>query len=162
MNQSAQLAGFVAAHAMLQVAKGATLGPLIIFEKGDGTTHIIRIHEADGQKAVSQGEEILVANADGAERGVMAFDAYLNLPQGRTDAIFLQARQYAPDSRPLLMAAPYRRPSKPGGFAVYRPKIFAFEDKPLPEADLVAAFFQGVDRHETGGAFWRAHTDDSY
>jgi hypothetical protein len=162
VKQTAQLAGFLAAHAMLQVAKGATLGPLVIFEKGDGTTHIIRIHEANGEKAARQGEEILEANADGAERGVMAFDAYLNLPKGRTDAIFLQARQYAPAIRPILLAVPYRGPSKPGGFAVHRPKFFAFEDEPLPEAELVAAFFQGVDRHETGGAFWRKHTDDSY
>lgn len=162
MNQTAQLAGFLAAHAMIQVAKGATLGPLIIFEKGDGTTHIIRIHEVSGQEAVSQGEEILNANADEAERGVMGFDAYLNLPQGRTDAIFLQARQYVPEIRQILLAAPYRRPGKPGGFAVHRPKIFAFEDEPLPETELVAAFFQGVDRHETGGAFWREHTDASF
>jgi hypothetical protein len=162
VNKAAQLAGFLAAHAVLQVAKGTTLGPLIIFEKGDGTSHILRIRDASPQKAASKGEQILQANADGAERGVMAFDAYLNLPQGRTDAIFLQARQYAPQVRPLLLAVPYRHASKPGGFAVHRPKLFAFEGEPLPEADVIAAFFQGVDRHETGGPFWQEHYDDSY
>ena len=55
VNQTAQLVGFLAAHAMLQVAKGATLGPLIIFEQGDGTTHIIRIHEASGEKCQQRG-----------------------------------------------------------------------------------------------------------
>jgi hypothetical protein len=162
MNETAQLAGFLAAQAVLQVSRGATLGPLIIFENADGTSHIIRIQEATPQKAASEGEKILKANADGAERGVMAFDAYLNLPQGRRDAIFLEARQYAPRLRQLLLAVPYRHASKPGGFAVHRPKLFAFDDEPLPEADVINAFFQGVDRHETGSKFWWSHTDDSY
>jgi hypothetical protein len=43
MNQAAQLAGFLAAHAVLQVAKGTSLGPIIIFEKSDGTSRIIGI-----------------------------------------------------------------------------------------------------------------------
>ena len=162
MNQAAQLAGFLAAHAVLQVAKGHTLGPLIIFEKPDGTSHILRIHDASPQKAAAKAEKILKANADGAERGVMAFDAYLNLPQGRTDAIFLQAWQYVPPAQPIILAVPYRHVNKPGGFAVHRPKFFAFEDERLPAADLVTAFFQGVDRHEKGGPFWQEHYEDSY
>ena len=36
----------------------------------------------------------------------MAFDAYLNLPQGRTDAIFLQACQYVPLAKAILLAVP--------------------------------------------------------
>jgi hypothetical protein len=162
VNQTAQLAGFLAAHAILEVAKGKTLGPLIIFEKGDGTSHIIRIHETDPQKAASQGEKMLQANAAGAVRGVMAFDAYLNLPQGRSDAIFLQAWQYVPQAQHILIAVPYRHVKKPGGFAVHRPKWFAFEGERLPEAELVSAFFDGVYKHETGGRLWQEHFDDSY
>lgn len=162
VNKAAQLAGFLAAHAVLQAAKGATLGPLIIFEKSDGTAHFVRIHEADPQLAASKGEQILKANADGAERGVMAFDAYLNLPQGRTDAIFLQAWQYVPQPQRILLAVPYRHASKPGGFAVHRPTVIAFEDERIPDADVVAAFFLGVDKHEAGGKFWQEHYDESY
>ncbi len=163
MNEAARLAGFLAAHAMLQVAKGATLCPLIIFEKRDGTSHIVAISHGTPEQAAHEGEDILMENADGTLRGVMAMDAYLNLPKGRSDAIFLQARQFEPPARPLLMAVPYRHPNKPGGFAVHRPKIFAFDDEPpLPEAELVAAFFDGVDKHETGGKFWNQHYDGSY
>ena len=92
MNQTAQLKTLLAAHAiLLQVAKGTTLGPLIILENRDGTSQIIRIQEAT-RKSPLPAREILQANATGrAERGVMSFDAYLNLPQGRSDAIFLQA-----------------------------------------------------------------------
>ena len=49
MKEAAQLAGFLAADAVLRVATGASLPPLIIFEKGDGTSHIIRIQEANLQ-----------------------------------------------------------------------------------------------------------------
>ena len=162
MKDAAQLAGFLAADAVLRVATGVSLPPLIIFEKGDGTSQIIQIEESSPQKAASRGENLLRTNAGGAERGVMAFDAYLNLPQGRTDAIFLQARQYVPLTQAILLAVPYRHASHPRGFAVHRPKIFAYEEGPLPEADLVAAFFRGVDGHEKGGKFWYEHYDASY
>jgi hypothetical protein len=162
VNQTAQLAGFLAAHAILQVAKGTTLGPLIILENRDGTSQFIRIQEATPEKSAAKGEEILQANATGAERGVMAFDAYLNLPQGRSDAIFLQAYQFVPSVQQMLVAVPYRHVSKPGGFAVHRPKFFAFEDEGLPQADLVTAFFRGVQRHEKGDSFWQEHYEDSY
>jgi len=162
VNKTAQLAGFIAAQAILQVSEGTTLGPLIIFEKDDGTCHIVRIQETDPKTAATKGEEILVANADGADRGVMAFDAYLNLPQGRMDAIFIQGRQFTPPKPPILLAVPYRHASKPGGFAVHRPKLFAFEEENIPEASVVAAFFDGIDRHETGGKFWQQHYEDSY
>jgi len=157
-----QLAGFLAAEAVLQVAKGVSLPPLIIFEKGGGPSQIIEIQEASPEKAASQGEKILRTNAGGAERGVMAFDAYLNLPKGRTDAIFLQAWQYLPLAQHIMLAVPYRHARKPGGFAVHRPKLFAFEDDQLPGTELVSAFFLGVDRHQKGGKFWQEHYDESY
>lgn len=162
MKEAAQLAGFLAADAVLRVATGGTLAPLIIFEKGDGTSHIIRIQETSPQKAAARAERMLRANADGAARGVMAFDAYLNLPQGRSDAIFLQAWQYVPPAPPVVLAVPYRHARSPRGFAVHRPKVLVVEGEPLPEADLVAAFFRGVDGHEKGGKFWYEHYEDSY
>jgi hypothetical protein len=162
VNEAAQLAGFLAAQAILQVSKGTTLGPLIIFEKGDGSTHFVRIRDATPQKAVIKGEQILLANADGADRGVMAFDAYLNLPKGRKDAIFLQACQYTPQPQRIVMAVPYRHARNKGGFAVHRPKVFTFEDEPRPTAELITAFFRGVDKHEPGGKFWHQHYEDSY
>src|SRR5262249_10146476 len=147
---------------VMQVAKGKTLGPLIVFENADGTTRFIQVQDTSPEKAASKGEEILKTNAGGAECGVMGFDAYLNLPKGRIDAIFLHARQYVPSARPVLLAVPYRHARKPGGFAVHRPKLFAFEGEQMPDADVVAAFFDGVSKHETGGQFWQEHYEDSY
>jgi hypothetical protein len=162
VNKTAQLAGFLAAHAILEVAKGKSPVPLVVFESPSGLSHIIQIHEATPEMAAKKGDNLLRKNVHRAERGVMAFDAYLNLPQGRSDAIFLQARQLVPQVRELLFAVPYRHLTKPGGFAVHRPKLIAFDDEPLPEPELVAAFYQGVDRHETGGKFWKEHFLDSY
>jgi hypothetical protein len=160
MQETAQLAGFLAADALLRVASGGTLRPLILFENDDGTSRIIVIEEPTPQQAAFKGETILRTNAGGAVRGVMAFDAYLNLPPGRTDAIFLQACQYDPQPQRILLAVPYRHASKPGGFAIRRPKFIAFDEKELPEAEVVAAFFRGVDKHEKGGPFWQEHYDE--
>ena len=116
MKEAAQLAGFLAADAVLRVATGKTLAPLIIFEKADGTSQIILVEEATPQEAAAKGEKLLRTNAGGAERGVMAFDAYLNLPQGRSDAIFLQAWQYGPLAQgdPAGRAVPPRKRSAAG------------------------------------------------
>ncbi len=117
------------------------------------------VEESSPEKAASKGEAILKANAGGAVRAVMAFDAYLNLPSGRTDAIFLHARQYVPELRPILLAVPYRHASKPGGFAVRRPKVIVFDESQIPEAEVQAAFFCGVEKHEKGGPLWQKHFD---
>jgi hypothetical protein len=162
MQDTAQLAGFLAAEAILQVSQGKHLCPLVMFENADRTSRLICIQDASGEKAAYKGENILIANAGGAVRGVMAIDAYLNLPQGRKEAIFLQARKFVPGARPMIIAVPYRRAGKRRGFAVHRSKLIAFEDEQLPQAEVLAAFFRGVARHEKGGKFWKAHYDQSY
>ena len=52
---------------------------------------------------------------------MLAFEAYLNLPPGRTDAIFLRACCYQPELQDLYVAVPLRAATSPGGFAVFRP-----------------------------------------
>lgn len=160
MKETAQLAGFIAAQALLRVSSGKSLAPLVVFENGDGTSRFIVVEEASPEQAAHKGERILRANAGGAARGVMAIDAYLNLPPGRTDAVFLQACQFVPDARQMVLAVPYRHASKPGGFAIHRPRIIVFDEQQIPEAEVIAAFFRGVDRHETGGPFWQKYYED--
>ena len=162
MLKAVQLAGFLAAELIPHVAAGRGLSPIVIFEKADGSSHIIRIQEDDGQKAAMDGENLLIANEDGAERGVMAVDAYLNLPHGRRDALFLQAREYTPVVRGMVLALPYHRGRKKLDFKIHRLKIIAFEDESLPQAALTDAFFDGVAGNPKGARYWKENYDDGY
>jgi len=161
MKETAQLAGFVAAHAILCVSKGKSLTmPLLVVEKEDGSTQFIEVTGKSSQEAVAKGEKLMNKPVSGARRAVLAFEAFLNLPPGKTDAIFLRACCYQPQPQQLHVAVPFRAANNPGGFAVFRPKFIAYEDDP-PRPDALDAFLRGVALHPTGQAVWTAHLDES-
>jgi hypothetical protein len=161
MNESARLAGFVAAHAILRVSEGKTLTmPLLVVEKEDGTTQFIEVLGNSSEEAVAKGERLMKKPAPGACRAVLAFEAFLNLPPGQTDAIFLHACRHRPEPQALYVAVPFRAAKSPGGFAVFRPKFIAYEDDPVPP-DALDEFRRGVALHPPGQAVWNAHLDES-
>ncbi len=161
MIETAQLAGFVAAHAIHCVSQGKSLTvPLLVVEKPDGSQQYIQVTGMSSEEAVTQGEQLLTNPVAGARRGVLAFEAYLNLPPGQTDAIFLHAHCYQPEVQKLLVAVPFRAANHPDGFAVFRPKFIAYEDEPINPGAL-DAFLRGAALHPPGHAVWKAHLDES-
>ena len=115
MMETAQLAGFVAAHAILRVSEGKSLTmPLLVVEKQDGSTQFIEVTGKTSKDAVAKGERLMEKPASGACRAVIAFEAYLNLPPGKTDAIFLHACCYRPEPQELYVAVPFRAAKTPG------------------------------------------------
>jgi len=161
MEETAQLAGFVAAHAIHCVSEGKCLTmPLLVIEKDDGKTQFIEVTGKSSQEAVAKGEKLMQKPVAGACRAVLAFEAYLNLPPGQTDAIFLHAYCYQPEPQQLIVAVPFRLANNPAGFAVFRPKFIAYEDAP-PKPGTLEAFLQGIARHPPGQKVWTAHLDES-
>src|SRR5438067_1898086 len=79
--------------------------------EGEGASmRLIEVKGRSSEEAVAKAERLLEQHAPGALRGVMAFEAYLNLPPGKTDAIFLHARQYVPEAQEIYVAVPFRTP----------------------------------------------------
>jgi hypothetical protein len=131
MNEMARLAGFLAAHAIWFVSQGKSLTtPLLVVEGEGDSMRFVQVEGRSSEKAVAKAERLLEKPAPGALRAVMAFEAYLNLPPGKADAIFLHARQYVPEAQEIYVAVPFRTPKSRGGFAVFRPKFIAYEDAP--------------------------------
>jgi hypothetical protein len=161
MKQTAQLAGFVAAHAIRCVSEGKSLVmPLLVVEKEDGSTQFVELTGKSSQEAVGKGEQLMKKPVPGALRAVLAFEAFLNLPPGKTDAIFLHGRCYQPEPQELMVAVPFRAASNPAGFAVFRPKFIAYEDDPI-KLSALDDFLRGVSMHPPGEQVWRAHLDES-
>jgi len=161
MKETAQLTGFVAAHAILLVSQGKSLTmPLLVFEKEDGNQQFIEVTGKSSEEAVMKSEQLLKKPSPGSRRAVLAFEAFLNLPPGQTDAIFLHARCYQPEAQKLYVAVPFRAANHKDGFAVFRPKFIAYEDDPVkPEA--LGAFLRGVALYPPGDKVWKAHLDES-
>ena len=161
MKETAQLAGFVAAHAIHCVSQGKSLTmPLLVIEKEDGSTQFIEVTGHSSEAAVMKGEKLMKKPVSGAQRAVLAFEAFLNLPPGKTDAIFLHACCFQAEPQELHVAVPFRAANNPAGFAVFRPKFIAYEDNP-PQPGTLNDFLRGVALHPPGQKVWTAHLDQS-
>jgi len=161
MEPAAQLAGFLAAHAVWSVSDGETLIPLMGFETRYGKRQMHRFMADRIEVGVREGQERLAANAEGATRAVLIYDGFITLPTGKVDALLVDIRDYGLPSRSLLMAVPYRPASSPQGFAVHRPK-FLSSSGPEPDYQAVgSAFFEGVDSHDKAASIWSRHLDES-
>ena len=161
MKDTAQLAGFVGAHAILCVSRGKSLTmPLLVIEKEDGNTQFIEVKGDSSQDAVAKGEKLMKEPVAGALRAVLAFEALLNLPPSQTDAIFLRAYCYKPEPQELTIAVPFRPAKSPKGFAVFRPKFIVNEDAAV-KVGALEAFLRGVSLNPPGQAVWNAHLDES-
>jgi hypothetical protein len=158
----AQLAGFFAAHGIWSVSDGATLIPMLGFERGNGERGMSRFVLDDLGAAAQAGREALAANPEGVARAALVVDGYVHLEAGKVDALIVEAVEYGPQHLSLTIAVPYRPPARPGGFAVHRPKFLSMTGVDRQQAGgLAEAFFAGVDGHEQAATVWNAHLDDS-
>ncbi|MFE9690248.1 hypothetical protein [Micromonospora sp. NPDC005806] len=161
MHETAQLAGFVAAHGIWCVSDGETLTPLLGYEQPDGSRGMERFVADDLADGARAGQHALRSNQHGADRAVLVVDGYLHLDTGRTDALIVEAVDHA-GGRSLTLAVPYRPRQSPAGFAVYRPKFIEVADvAELDQRAVAEAFFAGVESHEQAAAVWNDHLDQS-
>jgi hypothetical protein len=161
MNPTGELAGFFAAHAVWCVSDGETLVPIFAYESSDGSRQMERIEADELQDAVRHAKDRLASNPEAAARAVLVYDGFVTLPDGKTDALIIDALDYGPPRVGFTMAVPYRHAADATGFAVFRPKFLGFEGVE-PSWDAIGeAFFRGVERHEKGAAVWNARLDQS-
>ncbi|MBW4716795.1 hypothetical protein [Saccharothrix obliqua] len=157
MIETAQLAGFFAAHAVWSVSDGEALIPLIGYEHPDGSRGMDRfLHEdiADGAHAAL---ESLQDNSNGYARAAVAIDAFLHVAGGKVDALIVEAHQYGLTPGRLKVAVPYRPRTETSTFAVYRAKVLESMDD---QDTLMNAFFDGVDAHEDAAPVWHNAYED--
>lgn len=164
MTAVAKQAGVLAAHAIWCVSDGGPLVPFVGLELAGGKQNLVRFMDEEClERAVERAKTHFLANTEGALFATLIYDGYITLPDGKTDALFLESRVYCEPPLLLAMAVPYRNAEDPGGFAVYRPK---FQSVSIPDSisdpdydALGKAFFAGVDGHEKGADAWSRHMD---
>ena len=166
MEDLARLTGFLAAHGVWNLSDGGALLPFVGWEQADGQRGHDRLMVADSEEAVAQGRAMLDANPWGATMAALVFDAYVALPDGRADALMVEARRYGASPLALGLVVPYRPAEAPGGFGVHTPRFNgvsgAGDDGDEAEPDyerLRQAVFDGVNSHEQAAQVWAAHLD---
>ena len=159
----AKQAGFLAAHAVWCVSDGGPLIPFVGMELPGGRQNLLRFaDEEDLERAVNRARASFEANAEGALFATLIYDAYVTLPDGKTDALVVESRVYSEPPISLSIVVPYRNQEDALGFAVYRPKFTKVCGPEEPNYDALGnAFFAGVDSHEKGAEAWNRHLDQS-
>lgn len=163
MNELAEVAGYFAAHGIWSVASGGPLIPFVgLKHEGDEGKLVRFVDEQKLERAVEKAREHLESNDEGARFGTLVYDAYVTLPEGKTDALIVESRSYGQTPVRLTMAVPYRSPAHEDGFAVHRPKFLSFAGPTAPDYEALArAFFAGVDAHAEGAELWSKSLDQS-
>lgn len=150
-----ELAGFFTAHAVWTVSlQQGPLAPILVTE-AEGERSMTRFDKEESmEKAVAKAQELLDTNSAEAERGILFYDAFVTLDQGRFDAIIVQGIDHSAGTLRMEIIQPYMPPNSPGGFAVMQPKV-SFPEEQIEHAEaLITAFFEGLDSHEEGGPLW--------
>ena len=151
---AAELAGFLAAHAVWCVSDGDTLIPLLAFRSADDERTIHRLAMDDLAVAVEFGKEKLAGNEHGAAQAVLVYDGFVPIEGERRDAIILELRDYATADARTTIAVPYH-PISSGSFRVGKPRLLVWEHcQAFPLDEAIDSFLQGVAGHEKGSALW--------
>ena len=156
-----QLAGYFSAHAVWCVADGETLVPILASQNVDGTQNFRRIEGPELTECVAEGKAWLAAPPHEIAIAVLIYDGFIDLPDGKTDALLLDVHSYVSDTTAIQLAVPYRHAAKQGGFAVHKPKILAFTGAEPNWEAVVQALFSGVAQHQKGSVVWNAKLDES-
>lgn len=164
MEDLARLTAFLAAHGVWNLSDGGALLPFVGWEQADGQRGHDRLVVADSAEAVAQGRDLLEANPWGAAMAALVFDAYVELPDGRADALMVEGRRYGAAPLTLGLVVPYRPAEAPGGFGVHTPRFNGVsggdDGKAEPDYErLRQAVFDGVNSHEQAAQVWAAHLD---
>jgi len=162
MERALELAGFFAAHAVWCVSDGETLCTMLGQESAAKGRNMVRFAVERTEDGVAKGQAYLASNPENSEHAALIYDGYLTSSSGRTDALLVVVRSYAPATATLTVAVPYRNAGSADGFAVYRPKFIDWQGPGEPDHQAFsAAFSRGVESHEKGRDVWNEALDDA-
>lgn len=141
---------------MSSVAAGNRKIPILLqVGSADEHTFVTLMHESL-DAAIDEGQSRLATNPDGLKFQGLIYDAYANLPSGRSDALVLELRRYQPEAHSLILFFPYRPANHPNGFALYAPWL---KDGSLTADQypaLAEALYRGLDSFKLDDFSWQA------
>jgi hypothetical protein len=161
MITTSELAGFVAAHAVWSLSESDGFAPFVAHITEGGERKLTRMMSDDTAAAIAAGREQLATNPMDADDAVLVYDARLDTPDGKIDAVVVEMRCYAFPGAEATIAVPYT-PKRSGAFRVHQPTLARWEGCDDFDIDTAfQAFFQGIESHEQGAKVWNAALDES-
>lgn len=151
---AAEIAGYLAAHAIWNVSDGPGSMPMLAYSMADGSKQMVGLAHDDLDAAIQRGKDQLATNEMDALDAVLAYDGTITVKGESCDAVVLELRTYSSPDAVLVLGVPYT-PSTPGPFAVHNPKLLIKEH--LEDFDTEAffeSFLNGAESHADGWKVW--------
>jgi len=160
MEKAFELAGWCAAHAVLNLAsqpassEGAPgLVPFLVIEHEGKRAHVVI---EPGPKAIADVDQVLDQLSPSERIAVLVQDAFITLDGVKSDCVIIDAHRLVSPRQSLKMAVPYQAPRDGKRFVLHRPKLIDQVNFTAGPADS-AAFTRGIDSEPKAAAVWRAH-----
>ncbi len=156
-----QVAGFLSAQMMWNVAEGDPIIPTTCTHFADGKDNVKTLMMETFEAALAAGRADMDKNPDGGVSMILVFDAMLKLADGPSSAMIIEVRSYPPQAKKMIMALPYKQKVSPTGFAVHQIKIIEASFSEQEFDGLLDHFFLGVQSNSIGAQVWAKSLDES-
>lgn len=155
---AAQALGLLASNVMAFIADGASVQPMLLLPGMQGRTTFVSLMFDDQAAALENGRARLKANADGLPWMAFGYDAWANLPGGRTEAVVVELRVFEGEALELTLVFPYRRAADGQPFAI----LAAIVSHSNVTGQRLAPLERAIDRGLEGwnwpfGGSWKEH-----
>lgn len=150
-------AGAFAAFGMFLVSDGAALIPTLLEPGSDGKQTFVKLVSDTAEEALKRGDTAMRDNDKGLPYLAFQYEAYLNLPSGRTDALVIELRCYDSPALTLKLGFPFRTASHPEDFAILDPFLIECSAPISVRKVLIRSLYAGIDAWKAGPFSWQAH-----
>ena len=158
---AAELAGFFAAHAVWLLWEEQEFLPMLAYSLPDQKHGMEQLIHADPLEAVKLAKTKLNENENSASHAAVIFAGKVQQGPDKLDAILTELRTYAAPKAVAAIAVPFTRKAD-GKLAVHIPLLVSWIDcEGFTKAEVMQAFFKGVNGHEQGSTIWNECYDES-
>ncbi len=157
-----RLAGFFAAHGVWSIGDKGPVIPMYAYTLENNEMNMLRLVTEEYETAVMAGKQRLEQNKEDANDAVLIYDGFITIGEKKYDALIIDIRSHFSPASKAQMVIPYT-PEKEGlPISIHKPKISIWENcEDFDMNDCINIFFEGVDSHQEGAAFWNKHIDQS-
>jgi len=131
---------------------GNAFDPIVGYERPDGEWNHQQFREGDNEANVEHALRWMHDNPVAATRLVLIYEGFVDLADGKRDAVIINARLATPPIRSFALAVMYTRKTYVDAFE-YSDPVITESDPSITETDFEAVFrgyADGVDRFNNG------------
>jgi TPR repeat protein len=151
--------GVLVSYMMAGLAAEASVAPTRLMPNEEGSLTFVSMADERGKAAVDRGRAALDDNPSHLPWQVFAYDAFVTLPKGRTEAVVVEVRTYGEMPLDVVAAFPYRRATATRPFAILDPTLSRSNEPAERVALINGAMDKGIQSYPWPDKSWNECRD---